>query len=55
MEGYHMTDADGVRSGYGYDFLQKLSRYGNVVYEYKTANAENGGVRKMLKTEKLTL
>ena len=55
MEGYHMTDADGVRSGYGYDFLQKLSRYGNVVYEYKTANAENGGVLKMLKNGEVDL
>lgn len=55
MEGYHMTDADGVRSGYGYDFLQKLSRYGNVVYEYKTANSENGGVLKMLKNGEVDL
>lgn len=55
MEGYHITDEDGVRSGYGYAFLQKLSRYGNVVYEYKTANSENGGVLKMLKDGEIDL
>jgi len=32
--GYHMQDADGRRSGYGYDFLQEMARYGNWTYEY---------------------
>lgn len=35
MDGYHMMDEEGNRSGYGYDILQLLGRYGNVVYEYK--------------------
>lgn len=29
FDGYHVQDADGNRSGYGYDFLQMLARYGD--------------------------
>ena len=31
---YHMMDADGHRSGYGYDVLQYMGRYTNWHYEY---------------------
>lgn len=27
MDGYHMMDEDGNRSGYGYDFLRLMARY----------------------------
>lgn len=32
--GYQMEDADGNRSGYGYDFLQEMARYTGWDYEY---------------------
>ncbi|MDO5112281.1 MAG: transporter substrate-binding domain-containing protein [Clostridia bacterium] len=32
--GYHIEDADGRRSGYGYDLLQHLAAYGNWNYTY---------------------
>ncbi|MBO5145687.1 MAG: response regulator [Lachnospiraceae bacterium] len=34
FDGYHMIDDDGIRSGYGYDFLQMVTRYVNFHYEY---------------------
>ena len=34
MDGYHMMDEEGNRSGYGYDFLRMMSRYWDVDYEY---------------------
>ena len=34
MDGYHMMDEDGNRSGYGYDFLRLMARYWDVNYEY---------------------
>ncbi len=40
FDGYHMVDADGNRSGYGYEALQMLARYNNWTYEY--IGYENG-------------
>ncbi len=34
MDGYHMMDENGIRSGYGYDFLQMVTRYVSFEYEY---------------------
>ena len=34
MDGYHMMDEDGNRSGYGYDFLRLMARSWDVDYEY---------------------
>ena len=34
MDGYHMMDEEGKRSGYGYDFLRLMARYWDVNYEY---------------------
>ena len=34
LDGYHMIDQDGCRSGYGYDLLQLMARYGDFEYEY---------------------
>ena len=33
-DGYHNIDSEGIRSGYGYDFLRMAARYWNVEYEY---------------------
>lgn len=33
-DGYHMINENGVRSGYGYDFLRLAARYLDVTYEY---------------------
>ena len=34
MDGYHVMDKEGNRSGYGYDFLRLMARYWDVNYEY---------------------
>ena len=34
MDGYHVMDEEGNRSGYGYDFLRLMARYWDVNYEY---------------------
>ena len=34
MDGYHMENKAGERSGYGYEFLQLLARYSNLRFEY---------------------
>ena len=34
MDGYHEMSEDGTRSGYGYDFLQLVSRYTDINFEY---------------------
>ncbi len=34
MDGYHMINENGIRSGYGYDFLQMVTRYVSFDYEY---------------------
>lgn len=34
MDGYHMMDEDGNKSGYGYEVLQLMSRYLDVDFEY---------------------
>ncbi len=34
FSGYHMQDADGRRSGYGYEFLQRIGNYMDCTFEY---------------------
>ncbi len=34
MDGFHVMDKDGNKSGYGYDLLRLMARYWNVRYEY---------------------
>ena len=34
FSGYHIVDEDGHRSGYGYEFLQRLAIHGGWFYEY---------------------
>ena len=33
-DGYHMIDEEGIKSGYGYELLQLMSRYSDIKYEY---------------------
>jgi len=34
FDGYHNMSKDGIRSGYGYEFIQKILRYNNYTAEY---------------------
>src|SRR5574344_420727 len=34
FDGYHMVDSKGERSGYGYDYLQRLNTFAGWKYEY---------------------
>ena len=34
FDGYHMIDEEGHRSGYGYEYLQRIARYNDWTYEY---------------------
>ena len=34
MDGYHIQNEAGARSGYGYDFLQLVARYSNLRFTY---------------------
>ncbi len=43
MDGYHMMDEDGNRSGYGYDFLRLMARYWDADYEYIGYEQKLGG------------
>ena len=35
FDGYHMQDAEGKKSGYGYDYLQHMLDFANWNYEYE--------------------
>lgn len=48
MNGYHMQDEDGNRSGYGYDTLRLMARYWNVDYEYIGYDKSWSEMQKML-------
>ena len=48
LEGYQEMDGDGVRSGYGYDFLTKLRRYEDITYEYVGYDCTADEAKKML-------
>lgn len=34
MRGYHVMDEEGIRSGYGYEFLTKVSKYSGLDFHY---------------------
>ena len=53
MNGYHMQDEDGNRSGYGYDTLRLMARYWNVDYEYIGYDKSWNEMRRCLKMVKL--
>lgn len=55
MDGYHMMDANGNRSGYGYDFLQLVSRYLDIDYEYVGYEDSWEEMQKMLENGEIDL
>ncbi|WP_253288432.1 transporter substrate-binding domain-containing protein [Blautia sp. MSJ-19] len=55
MDGYHMMDEEGNRSGYGYDFLQLVSRYINVDFDYIGYEKSWEEMQKMLEDGEIDL
>ena len=55
MNGYHMQDEDGNRSGYGYDTLRLMARYWNVDYEYIGYDKSWNEMQKMLEDGEVDL
>ncbi|MDO5580616.1 MAG: PAS domain-containing protein [Planctomycetia bacterium] len=55
FEGFHMYDQQGKRSGYGYDYLQKLRDYTNWKYEYSDPKFEWPEMLNMLRGGKVDL
>lgn len=55
MDGYHMMDKEGNRSGYGYDFLQMVSRYLDVDFEYIGYDKSWEDMQNMLENGKIDL
>ena len=54
-DGYHDTDANGARSGYGYELLQRMARYENVTYEYVGAELGWDEMLQLLREGKIDL
>ncbi|MDD3220238.1 MAG: response regulator [Lachnospiraceae bacterium] len=48
FDGYHNQDADGNRSGYGYEYLQQMARYTGWTYEYVGYDKSWSDAQKML-------
>lgn len=55
LHGYHDIDAKGVKSGYGYSFLQLIRRYCSVTYEYCGTNKTWNESLEMLKDGEIDL
>lgn len=55
MDGYHVMDEKGNRSGYGYDFLQLVSRYLDVDYVYVGYEDSWEEMQKMLENGEIDL
>lgn len=55
FDGYHTIDEEGLRSGYGYDFLQMLSRYWDVEYEYIGYECSWEDMQEMLRNGEIDL
>ena len=51
--GYHILDDSGRRSGYGYEFLQLIARYGDWKYEYLGYDVSYEDSLKMLENGQL--
>lgn len=54
-DGYHMMDEEGLRSGYGYEVLQLVSRYSNLRYEYVGYEKTRNEALEMLRTGEIDL
>jgi hypothetical protein len=48
FEGYHEMDENGIKSGYGYDFLRLTQKYVNLNYEYVGYDKSWGEMQQML-------
>lgn len=48
MDGYHVMDEDGNKSGYGYDLLRLMARYWDVDFEYIGFDKSWGEIEQML-------
>ena len=55
FDGYHMIDEEGRKSGYGYEFLNLLSRYCNLRFEYIGYDKSWEETLKMLETGEIDL
>ena len=55
LSGYHDISSDGTKSGYGYDFLQKLANYGNITYEYVGYDKSWSDMQEMLSNGEIDL
>ena len=55
MDGYHMQDETGKRSGYGYDTLRLMARYWNVRFEYIGYDKSWGNMQKMLEGNEIDI
>ncbi|MCI1722416.1 MAG: transporter substrate-binding domain-containing protein [Lachnospiraceae bacterium] len=55
FDGYHIQDENGRRSGYGYDFLQELARYGDWTYEYDGYDKSWSEMQDMLENGQIDL
>lgn len=55
MDGYHMQDETGKRSGYGYDTLRLMARYWNVRFEYIGYDKSWGNMQKMLEDNEIDI
>ena len=55
MDGYHMQDETGKRSGYGYDTLRLMARYWNVRFEYVGYDKSWGNMQKMLEDNEIDI
>lgn len=55
MDGYHMQDETGKRSGYGYDTLHLMACYWNVRFEYIGYDKSWGNMQKMLEDNEIDI
>ena len=55
MDGYHVMDEEGNRSGYGYDFLRLMARYWDVNYEYVGYDKSWEDMQQMLEDGKIDM
>lgn len=55
MDGYHMMDENGNPSGYGYDFLQLVSRYQDLDFEYVGYDKSWSEMQQMLEDGEIDL
>ena len=55
FDGYHNVDQNGVRSGYGYELLQLMSRYSNIGFTYHGYDQSFAQSKQMLEDGKIDL